>query len=82
MDGVVLEEKESFNMLWLFVSSKLDWGSYIFSIAKTTSKKIGACIRSMKLFYSEVSLYSLPHSNAWNTIIMSALVPPSGTQML
>ena len=30
----VLEEKSSFKMLWL-TSSKLDWGSYIISIAKT-----------------------------------------------
>ena len=30
------------------LSSKLDWGSYIISIAKTASKKIGALIRSMK----------------------------------
>ena len=42
MDGSVLEEKSSFKMLGLTFSSKLDWGSYIISIAKTTSKKIGA----------------------------------------
>ena len=35
-------------MLRLNFSSKLDWGSYIISIAKTASKKIGALIRSMK----------------------------------
>ena len=39
MDGSVLEENSSFKMLWLIFSSKLDWGSYIISIAKTTSKK-------------------------------------------
>ena len=48
MDGSVLEEKSSFKMLGLTFSSKLDWGSYIISIAKTTSKKIGVLIRSMK----------------------------------
>ena len=42
MDGSVLEEKSSFKMLGLTFSSKLDWGSYIISIAKTASKKIGA----------------------------------------
>ena len=42
MDGSVLEEKSSFKMLGLTCSSKLDWGSYIISIAKSTSKKIGA----------------------------------------
>ena len=40
MDGSVLEEISSFKMLGLTLSSKLDWGSYIISIAKTSSKKI------------------------------------------
>ena len=57
MDGSILEEKSSFKMLGLTFSSKLDWGSYIISIAKTTSKKIGALIRSMKCLSSEVALY-------------------------
>ena len=57
MDGSVLEEKSSFKMLGLTFSSKLDWGSYIISTAKTASKKIGALIRSMKLFSPEVALY-------------------------
>ena len=47
MDGSVLEEKSSFKMLGLIFSSKLDWGSYIISIAKSASKKIGALIRSV-----------------------------------
>ena len=57
MDGSVLEEKSSFKMLGLTFSSKLDWGSYIISIAKTASKKIGALIRSMKFLSPEASLY-------------------------
>ena len=57
MDGSVLEEKSSFKMLVLTFSSKLDWGFYIFSIAKTASKKIGALIRSMMFFSPEVALY-------------------------
>ena len=40
MDGSVLEEKMSFKMLGLTLSSKLDWGSYIVSIAKTASRKL------------------------------------------
>ena len=44
-------------MLELTFSSKLDWGSYILSIAKTASKKIGALIRSMKFLSPEVALY-------------------------
>ena len=43
-------------MLGLTFSSKLDWGSYIISIFKSASKKIGALICSMKFFSSEVAL--------------------------
>ena len=50
MDGSVLEEKSSFKMLGLTLSSKLDWGSHIISIVKTASKKNW----SFNLFY-EVS---------------------------
>ena len=57
MDGSVLGVKTSFKMLGLTFSSKLDWGSYIVSIAKTASKKTGALIRSMKFLFPEVALY-------------------------
>ena len=57
MDGSVLEEKSSFKMLWLTFSCKLDWGSYIISIAKTAAMKIGALIRSVKFLSLEVALY-------------------------
>ena len=57
MNGSVLEEKSSFKMLGLTFSSKLGWGSYIISIAKTASKKIRALIRSMKFLSPEVALY-------------------------
>ena len=57
MDRVVLEEKSSFKMLGLTFSSELNWGSYIISITKTASKKIGALIRSMKFLSTEVALY-------------------------
>ena len=56
MDGSVLEEKSYFKMQGLTFSSKLDWGSYIISIAKTASKKIGALIRSMTFLSPEVAL--------------------------
>ena len=51
MDGSVPKKKSSFNMMRLTFSSKLDWGSYIISTAKTVFKKIGALILS-----SEVAL--------------------------
>ena len=57
MDGSVLKENSSFKMLGLIFSSKLDWGSYIISIAKTASKKIEALIHSMKFLSPEVVLY-------------------------
>ena len=57
MDGPILEEKTYFQMLGLTFSSKLDWGSYIVSIAKTASKKIGALIRSVKFLSPEVAPY-------------------------
>ena len=44
-------------MLRLTFSSKLDWGSYISSTAKTASKKIGALIHSIKFLSPEVALY-------------------------
>ena len=79
MDGSVLEEKTSFSfkMLGLTFSSKLDWGSYIVSIAKTPSKKIGALIRSMKFLSPEVALYlykSTIRPYVWNTAVMSGLL--------
>ena len=50
MDESVFEEKLSFKVLGLTFSSKLDWGSYIISFAKSTSIKIVALI-----FFYEVS---------------------------
>ena len=67
MDGSVLEEKLSFKMLGLIFSSKLDWDSYIISIAKTTWKKIGTLIRFMKFLFPEVALY-LYKSSIWPCI--------------
>ena len=46
-------------MLGLTFSSKLSWGSYSISIAKTASKKIGALIRSTKFLSPDVALYLL-----------------------
>ena len=57
MDESLYEQKSSFIMLGLTFSSKLDWGSYIISIAKTGSKKIGALNCSMKFLSPEVALY-------------------------
>ena len=48
MDGSVLEEKSSFKMLGLIFFSKLNWVSYIISVAKISSKKIEALSYSMK----------------------------------
>ena len=64
IDGFVLEEKLSCKMLQLTFSSKLDWDSYIISIAKTSVKKIEALICSMKFLSPEVALY-LYKSTMW-----------------
>ena len=76
MDGSILEEKTSFKMLGLTFSSKLDWGSYIVSIAKAASKKIGTLICSMKFLSPEERCISinLPYGHVWNTVVMSGLV--------
>ena len=57
MDGSVLEEETSFKILGLTFSSKLDWGPYIVSVAKTASTKIGALIHSVKFLSPEVAVY-------------------------
>ena len=56
MDGPVPEEEAS-KMLGLSFFSKLDWGSYIISVAKTASRKIGATIHSMKFISHKVRMY-------------------------
>ena len=53
--GCALEETSSFKILGSF-SSKLDWGFYVVSIAKNSSKKIGVLIRSMKFLSLEVAI--------------------------
>ena len=65
LDGSVPEEKLSFEMLELTFSSKLDRDSYIISIPKSASKKIGALICSMKFRFPEVALY-LYKSTIWS----------------
>ena len=57
LSGSVLGEKSSFKMQGLTFSSKLDWGSYMISIAKTVPKKIGALIHFMKFLSPGVGLY-------------------------
>ena len=57
IDESILEGRSCFKMLWLSLSSKLDLITYIISVAKTVSKKIGALICSMKSPSPEVALY-------------------------
>ena len=65
-----------FKILSLTFSSKLDWGSYIISIAKSASKKIETLVRSMKFLSLEVALYLYKSiiRPSWNTVVMSGLV--------
>ena len=57
VDGPVLKEKSSFKILGLTFSPKLDLSSYIASIAKTASRKIGALIEAMNFPSPEAALY-------------------------
>ena len=66
MDGSVFEENSLFQMLGLTVSSKMDCGSYLTSIAKTASKKIGALICSMKFRPKVVTSGLGPLVATWN----------------
>ena len=54
MDGSVLKEKSSFKILGVSFSSKLNWGSCIVPIVKTTFKKCGALVFS---FFFDVAFY-------------------------
>ena len=72
-NGSVLKKTLCFNMLGLTFSSKLDRDSYIISIDKTASKKIGALICSIKLLSPEVTLYLCkstiwPYMKYWNHV--------------
>ena len=55
--------KNSVKMLGLTFSSKLDWGSYVISIAKSFFLLRSLCIS-----------INLPHSHAWNTVVILGLV--------
>ena len=55
--AIYADDTTLYKILGLTFSSKLDWGSYIISVAKTVPKKIGALIHSMKFLSPEVSLY-------------------------
>ena len=70
MDGTVLGETSSFKMLRLTFSSRLYWGSYIISFAKTASKKIGALIRSFFLQRLLCISINLPYGYALNIVVI------------
>ena len=73
MDKRILVGKSYFKMLELTFSSELGFCSYIISIAKTASKKIGALICSIK-FFSRDCFVCLPCGHAWNSVVMSGVV--------
>ena len=71
MDKPILVGKSSLKMLELTFSSELGFCSYIISIAKTASKKIGALICSIKFLSPEIALY-VSHA-AMHGIVLSCL---------
>ena len=54
---LVSSDRSNNTGLLLTFSSKLDWDSYMISIAKTASKKSGALIFYMKFLSPEVAVY-------------------------
>ena len=56
-ESSVLQEKSSFKILRLSISSKVNWDCYIVYVAKTASKKIEALVGSMKFLFPEVAMY-------------------------
>ena len=52
-----LRKKSSFKMLVLTFSSNLDWVSYIISITKIASEKMGSLTRSIEFLSPEVALH-------------------------
>ena len=64
MDGSALKEKSSLKMLGLTFSSKLDWGSYIISIAKTASKKIVALVHTVT--YKKETIWDIYGKREYN----------------
>ena len=52
-----LKKKSSFKMLVLTFSSKLDWVSYIISITKIASEKMGSLTRSIEFLSPEIALH-------------------------
>ena len=67
MDGSVLEEKSSFKMLGLSLSSKLEWDFHIVSIVKTALKKTRSLIQFMK-FTSSDAVISI--NLTWKTVVI------------
>lgn len=84
--GSVLEEKSFVKMLGLSFCSKFDWGFYIVSTTKTTSKITGALICSVKFIFLVVAFLvisiNLPHNLVWNTVLVSELRLLAATWML
>ena len=68
-------------MLGLIFSSKLDWGSYIISIAETASKKMEPWFVLWSFFLLRLLCISinLLYRHVWNTVVMSGLVLLVGT---
>ena len=78
MEGSIIEEKSCFKMLGLTFSSKLDWSSYIISIAiKSPPTKLEPWFILWSFFLLRLLFISinLPYAHAWNTVFKSGLAP-------
>lgn len=57
MNGAELPENSDLKLLGLSFNSELSWNSYIASIAKSASKKVGSLFRSKRFLTPEAILY-------------------------
>ena len=72
--GLFLRKILLLKMLGLTFSSKLDWSSYILSVAESASKNIGALIHSMKFLFREACPCLCKPGHVWSAVVMFGLV--------
>lgn len=69
-----LVKESSFKMLGLFLYSKVDWSSYIVSVAETAFIKIATFIYLMKFLSFEVAVCLYKSAIACSIVFMSELM--------
>ena len=73
MNGGDLSESSDLRLLGLSLHSELSWNSYIVSIAKSTSKKVGSLFRSKRFLTPEAILHLYKYHSTLCGILLSYL---------